>query len=233
MGFWHFFRNYIYAGIALVLGAVISAGSLLLHGYALHEMGLPVDAWVAIGLFILFSGVIGVLYQALAGPNTGSTTLRTSNRFPAHEIEPRSASKILAPLDIWLETTEAPQIHYKRKLRIVVQNISGKNVLARAGVWERRGGTDIQIRPLERHLWQVEGPSGWDSESWGPGEREEVLVRPGGVLRTWIGLHDGATDHEVRRRLVQGTVGILTIPLVVDGQPTQQKLTFGPISTQP
>jgi hypothetical protein len=56
------------AGIALLLGPVISIGSLILHAYALHDMGLPIEIWVSIGLLIFFLGVVGVLYKSNHSP---------------------------------------------------------------------------------------------------------------------------------------------------------------------
>ena len=50
-------------GIGLLLGPAIAIGSLILHAYALTEIGLRVEAWVAIGLFIFFMSVIGILYR--------------------------------------------------------------------------------------------------------------------------------------------------------------------------
>jgi hypothetical protein len=49
-----FFRKHIIAGIGLLVGPAIFIGSLVLHGTALHEMGLPVEIWEAIGGGIFF-----------------------------------------------------------------------------------------------------------------------------------------------------------------------------------
>jgi len=50
-------------------------------------------------------------------------------------------------------------------------------------------------------------------------------------MRTWIGLHDGAVHEGVRRRVVQGHLGILTVPSTINGQTMEQRLALGPIST--
>ena len=62
-----FFRRHLLPGIGLLLGPAIAIGSLIMHAYALTEMGLPVEVWVAIGLSIFFMSVIGILYQQHAG----------------------------------------------------------------------------------------------------------------------------------------------------------------------
>jgi hypothetical protein len=146
--------------------------------------------------------------------------------------ESSSIDTILVPLDIWLETTDDPKVNFKKKLRIVLRNASGKHLTVRAATWERRSSADLTVRQMERYLWQVEGDNGWENGSWRPQELAEILVPPGAAIRTWIGLHDGAVHEWVRRRLVQGHLGILTVPLTIDGQaPKQQRLVLGPIST--
>jgi hypothetical protein len=67
MPFLKFFQDKVLAGIALFLGPGVFAGSLILHAYALHDMGLPIEIWVAIGLLIFSFGVVGVLYKSLSG----------------------------------------------------------------------------------------------------------------------------------------------------------------------
>jgi hypothetical protein len=134
MNFWHFLRENVWAGAAVVLGPLVAAGSLLLHAFALHEMGLPIEAWAAIGLVIFFVGVVSILYRVAS--------------IRAATLENRTTTQFFSPLDVWLESNEDPSVHFKRKLRIVLQNISGTNIIVQAAAWERRGGTDIPIRNL-------------------------------------------------------------------------------------
>jgi hypothetical protein len=141
------------------------------------------------------------------------------------------AEKILVPEDVCFERSDDQAIQYKRKLRIVLRNESEKHIIVRSPSWRRRSNLDIQVRPQDRYLWQTEGPNGWENGSWGPNEMAEVPAGPGAILRTWIGLHDDATRDGVRRRLVQGNLGILVVPLIIDGQLTEQRLTLGPIRT--
>jgi hypothetical protein len=58
-----FFQRHLWTGVGLLLGPAIAIGSLILHAYALIELGLPVEIWVAIGLAIFFLSVIGILYN--------------------------------------------------------------------------------------------------------------------------------------------------------------------------
>jgi hypothetical protein len=48
--------------VLAVLG-VISIGSLVMDAHHVMELGLPVQDWVAIGLLMFFSSIIGILYQ--------------------------------------------------------------------------------------------------------------------------------------------------------------------------
>ena len=91
----NFFRRHLWAGIGLLLGPAIAIGSLVLHAYALVELGLPVSVWVAIGLLIFFLSVIGIVYrqdqlvrqahrphavEPLSSPPAGQATVRPLER---------------------------------------------------------------------------------------------------------------------------------------------------------
>jgi hypothetical protein len=58
-----FFQRHLWTGLGLFLGPVITICSLIIHAYALIEMGFPAEVWVAFGLAIFFLSVIGVVYQ--------------------------------------------------------------------------------------------------------------------------------------------------------------------------
>ena len=55
-----FFQRHLLTGVGLLLGPLISIVGIVLHSYALIEMGLPIEI---IGLVIFFLSVVGVLYQ--------------------------------------------------------------------------------------------------------------------------------------------------------------------------
>jgi len=78
-------------------------------------------------------------------------------------------------------------------------------------------------QPLERHALQLEGPKGWQSNSW-QNERPEVHAKAGQVLQTWVALHPSADETEIRRRYVAKQLGTLIIPLKIDGQSKEQTL---------
>jgi hypothetical protein len=140
--------------------------------------------------------------------------------------------KILVPLDVYLEINNDPTITCKRKLRIVLRNESGRHITVRATSWQRRSNDDIQLRSQDRYLWQIEdSPGSWEDNKWRPGETTEISAGPGAAIWTYIGLHDQATDHGVRRRSIQGRLGTLVVVLMTNGQMVEQRISLGPIRT--
>jgi hypothetical protein len=212
---------------AWVIGAVVVIPSVVTAA-----MGYFGGSFGQAPLFQLIPAVlitaVSSLWLAIRFMPTGTA----SKTFAGSGGEPLATStdRTLIPLDIWLETTDDPKIHFKKKLRIILRNASGKHITIRAATWERRSSADVPVRQMERYLWQIEGDNGWENGSWRPQEVAEILVPTGAVLRTWIGLNDGAGHDGIRRRLVQGHLGILIGPLTIDGQVTQQRLALGPIS---
>ena len=136
------------------------------------------------------------------------------------------------PLDVLMETNDASNITYKRKLRIVLRNDSGKDITILSANWRRRSSDDIDLKSQDRCLWQIEEQLGsWEDNKWKPEEKTEISAGPGFALWTYIGLHDQAIHHGVRRRLVQGRLGILTVVMRIDGEIIEQRISPGPIRT--
>jgi hypothetical protein len=117
--------------------------------------------------------------------------------------------------DIQFDKTDRAEITYKRKLRIVITNVSGKHILIGPGTnWTP---DNVPIQPLPHPKWQMEGPGGWHDNSWAAEESLEIHLRPNVTTRIWIGLHMDATEDEVRRNTVTRSLGTLIIPIKVDG----------------
>jgi hypothetical protein len=129
-----FFQDKVAAGIALLLGPVISIGSLILHAYALHDMGLPIEIWVSIGLLIFFLGVVGVLYKSLSEGTIRRTLVtepQSSGNAEISAIATIQDATNLVRQDVFLEVNDNPNITYKRKLRIILRNDSGRTITIR------------------------------------------------------------------------------------------------------
>ena len=80
-----FFQDHLVAGIGLLLGPLVAIIGLVLHSYALIEMGLPVEI---LGLVIFFLSVIGVLYQQ--HKITRSQSTKASAALPTTQKQPIS-----------------------------------------------------------------------------------------------------------------------------------------------
>jgi hypothetical protein len=171
----------------------------------------------------------------------GSQTKRRSFRrsleyFPlgAHFFKGHQATNITSTVteqvnlfvvqDVYFERNDEPNIVYKRKLRIVLRNESGKDVTVKPAKWETSTG-DIAVQPLREHPWRLEGTGGWENGSWGP-ERpgEAVHVAPGRVLQTWVGLLPSADEVEMRRRHETRRLGTLIIPFNMGGRDEAQRI---------
>jgi hypothetical protein len=136
------------------------------------------------------------------------------------------------PQDVFLEVNDNPNITYKRKLRIILRNDSGRTITIRGANWIRRGNDDIFLKPQRSYLWQIEeSPGSWENNKWKSEELAEMSVPPGFVVWTYIGLHDQATHEGVRRRLIGGRLGSLVVVLMIDGRIVEQRISPGPIRT--
>jgi hypothetical protein len=146
------------------------------------------------------------------------------------ETFPR-ATRILTPLDVFLEINDAPDITYKRKLRIIIRNDTETHITIRSATsWIRRNIDDIENQPQDRYLWQMEQyPGAWQENKWRQGEVTELSIPPGYAVWTYIGVHDQATHRGIGRRLVQGRLGVLVLVLTIDGQLIEKRMPLGPI----
>jgi hypothetical protein len=221
-----FFKKHIVGGIGIVLGSAVTIGSLVLHAYELHEMGLPIEIWVAIGLGIFILSVVGILYKwwdenqrvpaghrQVAQPEIGVTTRDVSSS--------SSPEKALAPCDIYHFHDPAPERNYPDKLCISLKNESDADLLVSPAKWENLNPSDIEFRRIQEHPWIPEGPKGWAKRDWlwskSPGSAP-IHVPRGRAIQTWVGLHGPLDDAELRQRIVGKRLGTLIIPLTANGE---------------
>jgi hypothetical protein len=229
-----FLKKHIVGGIGIFVGSAISVGSLVLHAYALHEMGLPLEIWVAIGLGIFILSVVGILYkwwdeiQRVSVRQGQVTRLETAElarieAVPSNvELSPTSPNQLFIPEDIYFHhDTTTPNLGYRHKLWIVLRNQGGRDIIVNPANWERTSG-DLPDLPLARHPWTPEGPGGWENNSWVWPRREREMnpihVARGGVIQTYVPLPGSLDKIELRRRTVSKRLGTLIIPFTVDGE---------------
>jgi len=178
----------------------------------LSSLSLP--AWVHSALWPLFYVSLGMLILLLIQwlwPKTGSA--------PIADPQP----ELLALRDVLLEEQDDPKVVYRRKLRIMVSNISGKDLVVGPGTRWIAERNDIKLQPLPHPVWELEGNMGWHADSWIGGEKIEINAASGRTIRTWIGLYAAANQTEVRRHTVTRSLGMLVVPIKVDGIVVEQR----------
>jgi hypothetical protein len=219
---WAFFQKHIIAGVFLFLGPVIAIGSLILHAYALHEMGLPLEVWVAIGLAIFFLGMVGILIkwdqERRQSPPAIVTAPPVSVRAPLIQL-------VMAPQDVCYAYDDTPGRGYPHKLSIPLKNESGRDIIVCRVRWESSIG-DIDATPLAEHQpWTPEAiPGGWLRNLWGGETLEPLHLPQGRVAKIWVGLLGPIDDLELRRRAISKRIGTLIVPITIDGRSETQTI---------
>jgi hypothetical protein len=164
-------------------------------------------------VLVALSTVAALLWQPrhdrLAGDPTGVAEGASAEPISTREPE------MLALLDALLEEQDGPGVFFHRKLRIIVSNISGKDLVVGPGTRWLTDRNDIKLEPLKHPVWELEGDHGWHAGSWTGGA-------PGRAIRTWIGLHAAADENEVRRHTVTRSLGTLVVPIKIDGVGVEQ-----------
>jgi hypothetical protein len=241
MNFSSFLRENVIAGIALFVGPLVFVGSLVLHAYAIHDMGLPLEIWVAIGLAIFSVGTVGILYRGwinhlipIGGISTPETESADERLSPAPQSEARDLRgeryRSLAPSDTFEVVQARPEmpedeskIIWKRKLRVVLRNRSGRHVEVRAPDWVCSiGYVAFQSHPAP-HFWSIlqdedVAAGGWMHGQWNRRETDLLSIAPNGVFRASIGLDPLYSVDDIRNRLLTRRVGMLVLPVKTGDQ---------------
>jgi hypothetical protein len=114
------------------------------------------------------------------------------------------------------ERSTSSSIVYKSKARLVFSNDTGRDVDVLRTEWETEQG-DVQVQPPLRYTFQLEGSGGWVADQW-QGEQTSIRVGAGKPFRTWLGLDPALTTDELRRRHKVDRLGIVVLPLLIDGK---------------
>ena len=108
-------------------------------------------------------------------------------------------------------------MRYKRKLRIELRNDGDGDLIVNPAKWQTRTGDINTLQPLSaEHPWQPK--RGRER----PGEA--VNVRPGGVIKTWVGLAPSADQTDVRQRHETKRLGTLIVQYKIDGRDEVQRI---------
>jgi hypothetical protein len=125
-------------------------------------------------------------------------------------------------LDVRIEIADLSSIEYKRKLRLVLQNVGDCEIIV--GPRTNWRPQNLRTRHIPEHMWELEPKDGWHSGRWTDKEAPELRVPPGRAFRTWIGLHNSATESEITQ--LTGTLGTLTVPVRVVGLSAEKMISI-------
>jgi hypothetical protein len=165
------------------------------------------DQWPSWVLLLLFlaSGIVGALLGRFGFASQPRPDIRAT---------PDPETIQIRTLDVQLENADQEGITYKRKLRVVLQNVGDSEIIV--GPQTAWSAGSLRTRHIPEHVWELEPKNGWYSWSWSHKEAAELRVPPGRAFRTWVGLHDNATQSEIAQ--LRGNLGTLRIPIRVVGR---------------
>lgn len=114
-------------------------------------------------------------------------------------------------IDVHAENTTAASVLYKSKVRITLQNDSGRTVEVRDPIWVANGNVHLDLPPqLKLQVESIEG--GRRSDRWSD-EARAVHVPPGWAFRTWIGLGERRSEADFGRTRESRQFGTLSLTI--------------------
>jgi len=125
--------------------------------------------------------------------------------------------------DVVFEDSNDKTIQFPLKIRMVFRNETGKEIQIQTATWEDRPHL---LHHRHSPVFQIEDASagGWKKNKWLPEPKKTGLLPPEKIIpvnhafRTWIGLHKGINNAEdLRRHLVTQSIGVIHIPVKIDG----------------
>lgn len=130
---------------------------------------------------------------------------------PASEL---AGSESLAPLRLLrvkLHISKDEGVQYKKKLVITLRNMGQHGIIV--GPKTNWVPGDMSVYRLDQLVWELEPKQDWDSDGWKWQQAEfpELYVPQGIAFRTWVPLHENATEAEVER--LKERLGTLRTPL--------------------
>ena len=190
-----------------------SGGIAILAALAVARLGFvtslpqPWADWIMVVLAIGAAYFIG----RFGTPRSVSTAAVAS----APLREPVSADPV-APIELLrvkLSVSKDESVQYKKKLLITLRNVGQHDIIVGPKTTWVPGA--MRVNRLEQQVWELEPQQGWDSDGWRwqSAEHAELYVSQGLAFRTWVALHENASEAEIEQ--LRGRLGTLRIPLRV------------------
>jgi hypothetical protein len=136
-------------------------------------------------------------------------------------VDRLAASELLKNLvvkDVYHEPDQ--HANYKSKLRVLLQNNTGVEVLVSRYEWTPGpSGVSMQNPRPGTDVFQVEGPAGWGNNDWRPTPNGAASMRVpiGNVCRLWIGLNQTYQQDQIRRFHEGRQLGTLGLQVELKG----------------
>jgi hypothetical protein len=220
----------IFAGISAVCG-VLALIRPIPKQYRLWIKGIGIvtlpaivrlvfSAWLRQPLFDVCWGVMAIGTAYVVGYLSAPPTVAVP-AVPAVAATPVAAAPSAEkPWDIEVllvrfHVSRDKDVTYKKKLLILLRNKGQHDILVGPKASWVPG--EISVYRLDELVWELEPAQGWESDGWKwqPAESTQQYVSQGMAFRTWIALHENATEAEVERLRLRGRLGTLRIPLKV------------------
>ena len=191
------------------LSAAFGMGAALVFWFVTGDQW---PSWISLLLFLASGIVIGALVEFgfASRPRPADIT-----------ATPGAETIQIKTLDVQLENADQEGITYIRKLRVVLQNVGDSEIIV--GPQTTWSAESLRTRHIPEHVWELEPRNGWYSGSWTHKEVAELRIPPGRAFRTWIGVHDNATESEIAQ--LRGTLGTLRIPIRIVGRSSDRVIS--------
>jgi hypothetical protein len=126
-------------------------------------------------------------------------------------------------------TPEGQRPLFKRKIRIVLRNETGKEIQVDTPDWATDAG-DLAIQPHGRGLGAAskirlenKQSGGWKEDKWLE-ETDQLIVPAGHHFETWIGLNHEYKDETLQRHVREGRIGTLVFSVLIEGQKREVRI---------
>jgi hypothetical protein len=126
-------------------------------------------------------------------------------------------------------TPEGQPPFFKRKIRIVLRNETGKEIEVDTPDWATDAG-DLAIQPHGHGLGAAskirlenKQSGGWKEDKWLE-EADQLIVPPAHHFEAWVGLNHQYTDNTLQRHVREGRIGTLVFSVLIEGQKREVRI---------
>jgi hypothetical protein len=144
----------------------------------------------------------------------------------------RQAPEVLSVAHRWFEprqtTPEGQAPFFKRKIRVVLRNDTGKEIEVKTPDWAT-DSRDLAIQPRGDGLGAASKirlenkQSGWKQDKWLK-EADQLIVPPAYHFEAWVGLSHRYTDQRLERHIREGRIGTLVFLVIVEGRKREVRI---------